>query len=144
MNPYFERKILDADPIDLVRILHQRAIACIKEAREHLATGKIEARSKAITNAYAVVTELDNALRPDVSRELVDQLQSLYRFVQQSLLDANLRQVDKPLADAQGVLGTLLEGWNGVAEAAEQRSEVAAASYASANTNNVVRMTVSA
>jgi flagellar protein FliS len=144
MNPYFEQKILDADPIDLVRILHQRAIACVREAREHLAAGSIAGRSKAISGAYAVVTELDNALRPGVSKELVGQLQSLYHFVQQSLLDANIQQADKPLRDAQGVLATLLEGWNGVAEAAASRAEVAAASYASANMSNVVRMTLSA
>ncbi len=145
MNPYFERKVLDADPIDLVRLLHQHAIARVKEAREHLAAGQIAPRVKAITQAYAVMTELTNSLRPDVSKELSGQLRSLYMFIQQRLLDANLTQTDKPLVDSLGVLTTLLEGWNGVAEAAMSRAEEAAAqNYSPANMNNVVRLTVSA
>ncbi|HYA17601.1 MAG TPA: flagellar export chaperone FliS [Bryobacteraceae bacterium] len=145
MNPYFERKILDADPIDLVRLLHQHAIACVKEARGHLAAGRIAPRAKAITRAYAVMAELNNALRPEVSPELTNQLRSLYLFVQQQLLEANAQQADKPLADALGVLATLLEGWNGVAEAAAARAEEAVArNYAPANLNHVVRLTVSA
>lgn len=145
MNPYFERKILDADPIDLVRLLHQHAIACVKEARGHLAGGRIALRVAAITRAYAVVAELNNALRPEVSPELTNQLRSLYLFVQQQLLDANTQQSDKPLADAQGVLTTLFEGWNQLAETAATRVEEAIVrNYAAANVNNVVRLTVSA
>jgi flagellar protein FliS len=145
MNPYFERKILDADPIDLIRLLHQHAIARTKDARSHLAAGRISPRVSAITQAYAVMTELINSLRPDVSPELTNQLRSLYLFVQQRLLDANLEQTDKPLIDALGVLTTLLEGWNGVAEAEVERVETAAARhYAPTEASNVVRLTVSA
>jgi flagellar protein FliS len=145
MNPYFERKILDADPVDLVRLLHQHAIACVKEARGHLAAGQIAPRVKAITRAYAVMAELNNALRPDVSPELTNQLRSLYLFVQQQLLDANAQQSEKPLADALGVLTTLLEGWNQLAESAATRAEEAVErNYAPANVNNVVRLMVSA
>ena len=128
-----------------MRLLHQHAISCVKEARGHLAAGRIEPRVKAITHAYAVMAELNNALRPDVSPELTNQLRALYLFVQQQLLDANVQQSDKPLASALGVLTTLLEGWNGVAEAAATRAEESVArNYAPANINNVVRLTVSA
>jgi flagellar protein FliS len=145
MNPYFERKILDADPIDLVRLLHQHAIACVKEARGHLAAGRIEQRVKAVTCAYAVMAELNNSLRADVSSDLTNQLRALYLFVQQQLLDANVQQSDEPLAAALGVLVTLLEGWDGVAEAAATRAEECVArNYAPANIDNVVRLTVSA
>jgi flagellar protein FliS len=145
MNPYFERKILDAEPIDLVRLLHQHAVSCVKEAREHLAAGRIANRVKAISRAYAVVTELANSLRPEIAAELTSQLSALYHFVQQRLLDANTQQADKPLVDALGVLSTLLEGWDGVAEAAMDRAEQAAAlNYSPANVGNVVRLMVSA
>jgi flagellar protein FliS len=126
-NPYFERKILDADPIDLVRVLHQRAIECVKQAREHLAARRIPERAEAITRAYAVLMELNGALRPEAAPELAGQLQSLYLYVQQRLIDANFQQADAPLADALGVMTTLLQGWDGVAHAAVERQEASAA-----------------
>jgi flagellar protein FliS len=115
MNPYFERKILDADPIDLVRLLYQRVIACIREAREHLAHGRIAERAKAISRAHAALSELNLSLRDDAAPDLARNLRNLYAFVQQRLLDANGRQEDRPLVEALGVMVTLLEGWNEVA-----------------------------
>lgn len=114
MNPYFERTILDADPIDLVRLLYQRVIACIREAREHLAQRRIAERATAITRAHAAVSELSLSLRDDAAPEIAENLRKLYAFVQERLLAANARQEDRPLAEALGVMVTLLEAWDGV------------------------------
>jgi flagellar protein FliS len=125
MNPYFERKILDSDPIDLVRLLYQRAIACIKDAREHVANRRIAERAEAIGRAYAAVTELNAAVKPELAPEIGARLQALYGFVLARLLAANFQQADGPLADALGILVTLLEGWDGVAKAVMHEAETA-------------------
>lgn len=114
MNPYLERTILDADPIELVRLLYQRVIACIRDAREHVAHRRIAERAAAITRAHAALSELRLSLREEAAPELANNLRALYDFVQQRLLDANVRQEDRPLAEALGVMLTLAEAWNGV------------------------------
>jgi flagellar protein FliS len=114
MNAYFEQKILDADPIELVRLVLQRAIACVRDAREHLAKGRILERSRAITKAYAAVSELQSALRPEVAPEFVGRLEALYLYIQRRLLEANVQQADEPLVEVLSLLSTLAEGWNGV------------------------------
>jgi flagellar protein FliS len=116
MNPYFEQSILNADPIHLVRLIYQRAISCVRDAREHLQCGRIAERSASITRAYAALEELLSALRPESAQELSGRLQSLYFYMQQRLLDANLQQADQPLAEVLGLLMTLAEAWSGVAE----------------------------
>ncbi len=124
MNPYLERKILDADPIELVCLLYQRAIACIQEARKHLANRRIAERAKAITQAYDVLTELMAALRPEAAPEISANLNALYAYLQQRLIEANFQQADGPLAESASILGTLLDGWNGVAHGTgEMRSD---------------------
>jgi flagellar secretion chaperone FliS len=115
MNPYFEQSILNADPVQLVRLIYQRATSCVREAREHLQYGRIAQRSEAITRAYAALEELLSALRPEIAEELSGRLQSLYLYMQQRLLDANLQQQDQPLAEVLGLLMTLAEAWAGVA-----------------------------
>jgi flagellar protein FliS len=116
MNPYFEQTILNANPIELVRLIYQRAISCVRAAREHLQRQRISERSAAITRAYAALEELIAALRPDVAQELSGRLENLYFYMQQRLLDANLQQADQPLAEVLGLLITLAEGWSGVAK----------------------------
>jgi flagellar protein FliS len=116
MNPYFEQKILSADPIELVRLLYQRAIGSVREAREHLRGGRIAERSKAITRAYEALRELLGSLRPEAAPELAGRLRELYCYMQQRLLDANLRQEDGPLTETLGLLTTLGEGWDRIAE----------------------------
>jgi flagellar secretion chaperone FliS len=116
MNPYYEQMILNAEPVELIGLLYQRAISSVREAREHLAQKRIAERSKAITRAYAAVEQLIVALRPEAAPELCVRLRGLYVYTQQRLLDANMQQADAPLAEALGLLTTLAEGWSGVSE----------------------------
>jgi flagellar protein FliS len=115
MNPYFEQTILNADPIELVRVMYQRAISLVREARAHLKHESIAKRSAAIARVYAVLAELLAALRPELAPELSRRLQSLYLYMQQRLLDANMQQADRPLEEVLGLLITLEGAWSGVA-----------------------------
>lgn len=124
MNRYFEETIINADPIDLIRLLYQRAICCVQDAREHLRNKRIAERSAAVMKAYMVLAELRSALRPEATPELAGRLRSLYSYMQQRLLDANMRQDDPPLAEVLSLLTTLEEAWAGVAASLSPRQEV--------------------
>ena len=115
MNRYYEETILNADPIDLIRLLYQKAISCIEDARVHLREKRIAQRSAAINRAYMVVAELIASLQPEAAPEISGQLRRLYAYIQQRLLDANLQQAEEPLIEAWGLLTTLEEGWAGAA-----------------------------
>lgn len=127
MNPYFEQTIVNADPVELIRMVYQRAISCAREAREHLRQKKIGERSAAITRAYQALAELLSALRPEVAPELCGRLHGLYCYMQQRLLDANMQQADQPLVEVIGLLKTLEEAWAEVAAQLSVSAEEAAA-----------------
>jgi flagellar protein FliS len=114
MNPYFEQSILNADPTELTRMVYQRAIFCVRDAREHLRNKRIAERSTAIVRAYSAVEELIATLRPEVAPDLAVSLRSLYLYMQQRLLDANIQQSDPPLEEVLGLLVTMAEAWAGV------------------------------
>ena len=115
MSPYFEQKILSVDPIELIRLVYQRARSSVADAREHLRGKRILERSAAINRAYMAIHELMSALQPDVAPELCGRLQNLYLYMQRRLLEANSRQIDQPLAEVLRLLNTLVEAWSGVA-----------------------------
>jgi flagellar secretion chaperone FliS len=111
MNQYFEQMVLSASPVELIRLLYQKAISSTRNAREHLRCRRIAERCSAINNAYLVLGELTASLRDEESPELAKRLRALYIYMQGRLIEANLKQQDEPLADVLGLLITLADAW---------------------------------
>ena len=124
MNAYFEQMILSASPVELVRLMYDQSILSVRDAREHLCRKRVAERSKAIMKAYSLVSELVTSLNQEHAPALAANLRNLYFYVQGLLLKANCDQIDEPLAEAQALLGTLLEAWKQVPDV---RPETAAA-----------------
>ena len=110
-NAYVESRILSADPIELVNMLYQACTAAVREARHHLTNGEIGERSRKISKAYEILTELSVSLDYQKGGEISQRLGRLYDYMQGRLLDANMHQADAPLAETLGLLSTLLEAW---------------------------------
>src|SRR5258708_3920004 len=102
MNPYLEQMILSASPVELVRILYQRAITSVRDAREHLRSRLIAERCTSINATYAVLLELTGSLRDVPASDLTERLKGLYGYMQGRLIEANTNQADQPLAEVLG------------------------------------------
>jgi flagellar protein FliS len=110
-DAYLENRVLTADPIELVNLLYQAGMQAVREARHHLAAGRIAERSQQINQACAIVIELTTALDHERGGEISRRLALLYDYMQRRLLEANMQQSDAPLAEVLGLLSTLSEAW---------------------------------
>ncbi len=108
---YLESKILSADPVELIRILYQAALEAVYSARRCLQAGDILGRSRQISRAHAILTELALSINHEAGGSLSRTLAELYDYMQRRLLEAHLQQSDPPLAEVASLLTTLLEGW---------------------------------
>jgi flagellar protein FliS len=135
--------ILSASPIELIRLLYQRAILSVRDARQHLAGRRIAERARSINTAYLVLAELTTSLNREEAPELSKRLAGLYAYMQSRLLEANLRQRDEPLADVLGLLTTLAEAWAGIGEA-QQPAVPAASPWAQSAMDEPARFAISA
>jgi flagellar protein FliS len=106
-----ESEVLSASPVELVCILYRAAIDSIVQARVHLRDGEIESRSRSISKASAIITELATSLDTGAAGNVGRSLAELYDYLQRRLTEANLKQADEPLAEAEKLLSTLLDGW---------------------------------
>jgi flagellar protein FliS len=113
-DAYLESRVLTADPIELVNLLYQACMQAVREARCHLADGRIAERSREINKACEIVIELATSLDHERGGEISRRLALLYDYMQRRLLEANMRQSDPPLADVLGLLSTLSEAWAGI------------------------------
>ncbi|HTP32650.1 MAG TPA: flagellar export chaperone FliS [Candidatus Acidoferrales bacterium] len=121
-DAYLESRVLAADPVELVNLLYQACRQAVRDAREHLGAGRIGERSRAITKAHEVLTELAGSLDHNRGGEISRRLAQLYDYMQRRLLDANMKQSDEPLVEVLGLLNTLAEAWQGVKPAAKPAS----------------------
>jgi flagellar protein FliS len=115
---YLEGRVLSASPVELVCLLYQAATDAVREARRHLEAGNIEERSRCISKACEVLVELNASLDVKSGGEIGERLRLLYEYMLKRLFDANLQQEDAPLAETLGLLATLSEAWEGVAQSA--------------------------
>src|SRR5579864_3146548 len=104
-------EVLSADPVRLIQMLYRGAVDSITTARRYLKLGDIRARSRAISKAMAIVTELSLSLNHTTGGELSKNLAELYAYAEKLLIQANREQSDPPLAEAERLLSTLLEAW---------------------------------
>jgi flagellar secretion chaperone FliS len=111
MNIYEQNRILNASPVELVRILYSAAIQEVGNARASLRSGDIAARSREISKAQAIVMELATAVDIRQSREIGERLLALYDYMQVRMAEAHRRQEDRPLAEVNDLLRTLQEAW---------------------------------
>ena len=115
LDAYYTEKILSADPLELVRMLYDRARKEVDTARRRLAEGDIVGRSAAISKAVEILVELAGALDRERAPELSGRLAGLYDYMGRRLLEANFEQADLPLAEVGGILDTLGDAWKKVA-----------------------------
>ncbi|HMD70442.1 MAG TPA: flagellar export chaperone FliS [Bryobacteraceae bacterium] len=124
-DAYLESRILSAEPVELVKMLYQAAIAAVKDARRHLANRDILARARAITKACTILAELTVSLDHDSGGDLSRGLARLYDYISRRLIEANFSQADQPLEEVLGLLSTLAEGWEGIQSGARPEPRAA-------------------
>lgn len=110
---YAESRILTADPMELVRLMYQSAIAEVRGARAHLKARDISARARCVSQACAILTELTVALDRKSGGQYAERLGELYAYMTRRLTEANFQQREEPFAEVEGLLSTLFEGWEG-------------------------------
>jgi len=113
-DAYLESQVLTADPVELVRLLYRAAANAVRSAGAHLETGRIAERSRQISKAHAILSQLSATLDRARGGTLSRSLAELYDYMQRRLLEANLRQQAAPLKEVESLLATLLEGWDQV------------------------------
>lgn len=112
-----ETGVESSDPRRLVVMLYDGALACIGEARAHLARGDIPAKGIAIGRAMRILQEgleasLDRSAGGDIARQLAD----LYEYIARRLLIANLRNDQASLDEAARLLAELRGAWQALGD----------------------------
>ncbi|RZD15985.1 MAG: flagellar export chaperone FliS [Candidatus Acididesulfobacter guangdongensis] len=110
----------------VILMAYEGAITFIQQAKEKLAQNDYAGKSIAISNAVALINELNLNLNMEKGGETAKNLSKLYVFLSYHLTTANLKKDSHKLDESLVVLENLVNGWKIILEKEKQRAAASA------------------
>jgi flagellar protein FliS len=111
-----ETGVLAASPHKLVTMLFEGAEVAIGAGLQHMKRGDVQAKGTSISKAIMII---DNGLRASldlkVGGEIAANLDSLYEYMVNRLLEANLKNSPQLLEEVRTLLADLKGAWDAIA-----------------------------
>lgn len=103
--------VMDASPSELIAMLLDGCIERLKSAEFHIQNGNIQARNTAIQKASNIIIALRDSLDLKQGGELAENLDALYTYALQKLIEANTRNQAEAAAEVAGMLAEIRSAW---------------------------------
>jgi flagellar secretion chaperone FliS len=111
VQTYKRNQFYTADRGTVLLMLYQGAIDFLKKAKERLEEGDMAAKGSFISKAHAIISEFITSLNHDVGGDFSRNLEDLYRFMLDQLMEAHVGNDPKPLDNVIGLLAGLQDAW---------------------------------
>jgi len=110
-----ESGVSAADPHKLISMLYQGALQAIANAKNGILRKDIPAKGKAISHAISIINDgLNASLDKKVGGELAQNLSSLYEYMGNRLVTANLKNDMAILDEVARLLTDLKAAWDSI------------------------------
>jgi flagellar secretion chaperone FliS len=113
-NAYKKASVTTKDQGTLILMLYDGAIRFLKTAINKIEANDLEAAHTSISRAKNIISELLTSLNTDESGRVGVGLKSLYVYMFNRLIDANIQKKGEYLAEVCELLTELRDGWRGV------------------------------
>ncbi|MCB9228174.1 MAG: flagellar export chaperone FliS [Deltaproteobacteria bacterium] len=116
-NPYRQYQktsVTTASREKILLMLYEGAIRFVRRAEAAMKENKIAEKGKYISKATAILSELMATLDFRVGGDLATDLESLYVFMIDKLIEGNIENNPECLSQVEGLLNTLYVAWNDV------------------------------
>ncbi len=128
-SQYESVQVSTVDQGTLIIMAYEGAISFIEIAQEKLAQGDYAGKSINISNAVAIINELNLRLDMKKGGETAKNLNKLYTFLSYHLTTANLKKDAYKLDESVIILKNLLSGWRVIIEKERKKNVSAETSF---------------
>ncbi|MDI6716602.1 MAG: flagellar export chaperone FliS [Actinomycetota bacterium] len=122
-NQYFEMKVQTATPEALIGMLYEGAIRFLKQAASEMNDMDWHKAHTHIVRAQNVVSELNVSLDKRKGGELADNLSKIYDYVNNRLIEANIKKDPNYVNECIRLLSELNSAWCEVMKGAKSSSK---------------------
>ncbi|MBI4682658.1 MAG: flagellar export chaperone FliS [Nitrospirae bacterium] len=123
ITEYKKTVLATTDRVQIVYMLFEGASNHLKIARRKMESGDIISKGQHFSKATLIISELSNVLDMERGGEISRNLRSLYEYILQRLLYANLNNDLTAIDDSQRVIETLKSGWKEMMEGLKQKNQ---------------------
>jgi len=114
-NVGIETGVLAASPHKLIVMLFDGALSSLRIAQQHMKSGNIAEKGKAISRAISFIDEgLRASLNKDAGGDLAQSLDALYEYMSHRLLEANIKNQPEMLDEVYGLLQDIKGAWDAI------------------------------
>ncbi|MFV3368164.1 flagellar export chaperone FliS [Pseudomonas sp. NY15435] len=110
-----EARVAEASPHGLIQLLMQGGLERLAQARGAIERGQLAERGELISKAIGIVGGLREALNQEAGGELALNLDRLYAYMTERLLEANRNGDAAILEEVSGLLREVKSGWDAIA-----------------------------
>lgn len=118
-NPYSnyqKTQVITSSREKILLMLYEGAIRFTKHAHKDLLDGNIASKGKYVSKSTAIISELMATLDFEAAGELAKDLESLYVFMIDKLIEGNIKNDPECFLVVENLLRTLYEAWKDVIE----------------------------
>lgn len=121
-NAYKKAAVTTKDQGTLIIMLYDGAIRFLKTAIIKLEKNDLEASHNFIVKSKNIISELMVSLKVDETNKIAKDLQSLYTYMFNRLIDANIQKNVDYLREVLDLMEELRDGWKAVLDQKKQAS----------------------
>jgi len=111
MDAYRKTDVITANKETILLMMYSGAIRFLKRAIEANAKADIEQKTKYVTKAQQIITELRSTINFDLDKSFSETLDNLYRYMEQRLTSGTLENKPENYTEVLELLKTLNESW---------------------------------
>ena len=129
-DPYQQYRAMaveTASPVQLVAMLYQGVIRFTLRGIQGIEQGDVARAHDGLTRAQAIIIELAAHLDMKAGGEIAQNLNALYMYSNQRLVEANCQKTAEPAAEVVRLFRQLLPAWQSLAEGRREELAVAGA-----------------
>ncbi len=112
---YGPEQVMTADPVTLVAMLYDKAVLSLKAAVQAIHKDEIEVRWKNSHRAREIINHLFTTLDLDKGGEIASNLEALYAYMLQRLLDVDVKNDARAAEEVIELLEPLRASWSELA-----------------------------
>ncbi len=115
LTAYKDNEVSTQNKGRLIVLLYEGAIKFMKLAIKELEAGNQEAKGRYINRAVDIITELNAILDMEQGGEIAANLRKLYTFMNERLVQANIKRDPNMIRDVMKLMEELNQGWKVIA-----------------------------
>lgn len=109
-------RLASADPFEVTQMLMEGALESMKIAKINIQNNDLENKSKFIAKATSIIDSLRLSLNHDVGGELSSNLESLYVYMSNSLLESSINNDIAKIEEVINLLSDIKAAWDQIPE----------------------------